>query len=239
MQMKIKEWNHADRPREKLIRMGAGVLSEAELLAVLMGSGTAGINCVDWSRSILAQTGGLIALLNSSPDELIHLDGVGPARVSQICAVREIVTRFVRAQVPSRLTVRDPEALAEYLRAALGSQKREVFRAVYLNKKLEIIEERDLFIGTIDETPVYPREIIARALACHATAVILAHNHPSGRLQPSPEDLRVTEKVISACSLVGVKVLDHVIVGANGYFSFSNEGLLAEFKTEDAGTKSP
>ncbi len=228
MIMKIKDWQQEDRPREKLIRQGPGALADAELIAILMGSsGVSGINCVDWSRSVLTQAGGLFGLLNSAPDELLSMSGLGPARAAQICAVREMITRFVRSQIPRRMTVKDPEALAEYLRAALGNQKRETFRVVYMNKKLEIIEERDLFVGTIDETPVYPRDIVARALACHATAVILAHNHPSGRLQPSPEDIRVTEKVKAACALVGVRVLDHVIVGAGGYFSFSNEGLLA------------
>lgn len=226
MIMKIKDWIAEERPREKLMSRGSAALSDAELLAVLMGSGRAGENCVDWSRSILSEVGGLNALLDLGSKELLKLPGFGPARMSQIRAVREIFTRFTRRKMPQRLAMRDPEALAEYLRAALGSQKREVFRVIYLNKKLEILEERDLFVGTVDETPVYPREIVAYALACHATAVILAHNHPSGRLQPSPEDLRVTEKVDAACGLVGIKVLDHLIVGQSGYFSFCNEGLL-------------
>jgi DNA repair protein RadC len=124
--------------------------------------------------------------------------------------------------------VRDPEVLADYLRLSLGGQKREKFRVFFLNKKLEILDEKDLFEGTVDETAVYPREIVEKALRCHATAVILAHNHPSGRLQPSPEDIRVTEKITAACGLINVRVIDHVIVSSEGYFSFSSEGILSQ-----------
>lgn len=224
--MKIKEWNPEDRPREKLLSKGAEQLSDAELLAVLFGTGSQGTDCLDWSRARLAESGGLKAFFNQSSRKLLSLPGCGTARVAQIIAVREMAARFVRSQVSRRTVVNDPEILADYLRLSLGNQKREKFRVFFLNKKLEILDEKDLFIGTVDETPVYPREIVESALSCHATALILAHNHPSGRLQPSPEDLRVTQKIVKACSLVDIRVMDHVIVGEEGYFSFCNEGLM-------------
>ncbi len=224
--MKLQNWLPHDRPREKLFKQGVEVLSDVELLALLIGSGRQGINCVEWARQQLSQSGGLLPFFNLTSDKLLTLPGLGKARTAQIIAVRELVTRFIRARIGARTAIRDPELLADYLRLSLGHQSRERFRVFFLNKKIEILEEKDLFVGTIDETPVYPREIVQGALACHATAVILAHNHPSGSLQPSPEDIRVTEKIISACSLVDVRVLDHLIVGREGYFSFCNEGLL-------------
>ncbi len=224
--MKIKDWLPQERPREKLLQKGPALLSDAELLAVLFGTGSRGVNCVDWARGRLAEAGGLSELFNMESRKLRDLTGMGLARTAQVIAVKEIAARFVRAQVSSRTAVRDPEVLADYLRLSLGNQKREKFRVFFLNKKLEILDEQDLFEGTIDETPVYPREIVKHALACHATGLILAHNHPSGRLQPSPEDIRVTEKIVAACALVGVRVMDHVIVGSDGYFSFSGEGIL-------------
>ncbi len=224
--MKITEWLPGERPREKLVQNGAGQLSDAELLAVLFGTGVRGVNCVDWARACLSKANGLYPFFNLEPKALMALPGMGFARAAQIMAVKEIAARFVRAKLSPKTIVRDPEILADYLRLSLGSQKREKFRVFFLNKKLEILDEQDLFAGTIDETPVYPREIIEQALNCRATAIILAHNHPSGRLQPSPEDIRVTEKIVAACALISVRVMDHVIVGTEGYYSFSHEGIL-------------
>ena len=226
--MKLKDWAPHDRPREKLFEKGAEQLSDAELLAVLFGTGSRGIDCINWSRERLFEAGGLKAFFNLSPDKLFSLPGCGSARVAQIIAVREMAVRFARSRLSSKTIVSDPEILADYLRLSLGHQKREKFRVFFLNKKLEILQETDMFVGTVDETPVYPREIVESALSCHATAVILAHNHPSGRLQPSPEDIRVTEKIVAACALIDVRVMDHLIVGEDGYFSFSSEGLMPE-----------
>lgn len=224
--MKLQDWIPNERPREKLLQKGAHFLSDAELLAVLFGTGMRGLNCVEWARERLAVTGSLNGFFNLSLEKLMTMEGVGPARSAQIMAVKEMACRFARASISPRTQIKDPEMLSDYLRLSIGSQKRETFRVFFLNKKLEILEEKDLFVGTIDETPVYPREIVRQALLCHATGIILAHNHPSGRLQPSPEDIRVTEQVVAACALVGIRVMDHVIVGLDGCFSFSNEGIL-------------
>jgi len=224
--MKIKTWASHDRPREKLLEKGPEQLSDTELLAVLLGTGSRELDCLDWSRQRLSEAGGLREFFNLSSEKLLSLPGCGIARTTQIMAVWEMAVRFARSRISSKTIVSDPEILADYLRLSLGHQKRERFRVFFLNKKLEILDEKDLFIGTVDETPVYPREIIESALRCHATAVILAHNHPSGRLQPSPEDIRVTEKIVAACGLIDVRVMDHLIVGEDGYFSFSSEGLM-------------
>lgn len=226
--MKIQDWLPQERPREKLLKQGAESLSDSELLAILLGSGIRGLNCVDWAREQLTERGGLVAFFRMDSQELLALAGLGPAQTARIIAVREIAARFAKAKLSPRQKLEEPQALVDYLRLSLGNEKREKFRVFFLNKKLEILEEVNLFEGTIDETPVYPREIVERALLCRATCVILAHNHPSGRLQPSPEDIRVTQKIVSACDLVGVRVLDHVIVGAEGYFSFCHEGILPQ-----------
>ena len=231
--MKIQAWPSSERPREKLLTQGSTALSDAELLAVLMGSGRPGLNCVEWARQQLAHAGGIQAFFNLSSDKLQSFSGMGPARTAQILAVREMAIRFARIRVEPRKIVHDPSELADYLKLSLGRETREKFRVFFFNKKMEILEEKDLFTGTIDETPVYPREIVRCALDCHATAVILVHNHPSGRLQPSAADIQVTEKIISACALVDIRVLDHLIIGAEGYFSFSSEGLLDSSRKRD------
>lgn len=226
--MKISEWQEHDRPREKILQLGGEALSNAELVALVVGTGMPGLNCLDWARARLAEAGSLRGLLTTNPEQLLKTPGFGAARVARILAVREIVTRFSREILPRRLIMQDPGVLADYLKVSLGNEKREKFRVIFLNKNLEILSEKNLFAGTIDETAVYPREIVTEALACRATGVILAHNHPSGRLRPSSEDLSLTEKIVQACSLLGVRVLDHVIVGAEGYLSFLEEGLLPQ-----------
>jgi DNA repair protein RadC len=232
--MKIQHWAREERPREKILQKGGSFLSEAELIAVLFGTGMPGLNCLDWARQQLANLGGVKGLFGLTAAELIELPGVGMARAAQILAVREILNRIVRAPLSNKQIIRDPEALSDYLRLSLGSERKEKFRVFFLNKRLELLHEQDLFTGTIDETPVYPREVIEMALTHRATALILAHNHPSGRLQPSPEDIQITDKLVAACSLVGIRILDHVIVSSEGYFSFSSEGVLSGAKKLNA-----
>jgi DNA repair protein RadC len=215
-----------ERPREKLIEKGAETLSDAELLAVLFGHGTRGQDVVSFSRSLLLQFGGLRGVLIQQADALGKVKGLGLAKTAMLVAVREIGLRQLREKMIGQNFVRSPQAVTDYLTAALRDQKREIFKVLFLDKSLRIMGERDLFIGTIDEAAVHPREIVKAALERHASSIVLVHNHPSGKVEPSREDYEITQKIKAACQTVSIRVLDHIIIGENQYFSFSERNSL-------------
>lgn len=224
--MAIHAWPEAERPRERLFEKGAPALSDAELLAVLIRNGTRGTDAVALARHLLAKTGGLRGLLASDPRELRKEKGFGPAKAAALLAAAEIIRRALRQEVIGKNVISDPEAVIAYLYASLRDRKKEVFKVLFLDKANRIIDETDLFEGTIDEAAVHPREVIRAALERHATGLVLVHNHPSGRVEPSIADREMTTKLAGACSPVGIKVLDHLIVGGNRYLSFREEGWL-------------
>ncbi len=215
-----------ERPREKLLHKGAAALSDAELLAVLFGHGTRGQDVVSFSRNLLLQFGGLRGVLIQQSDALGKVKGMGLAKTAMLFAVREIGLRQLREKMIGQNFVRSPQAVTDYLTAALRDQKREIFKILLLDKGLRILGERDLFIGTIDEAAVHPREIVKAALEYHASSIVLVHNHPSGKVEPSREDYEITQKIKAACQTVSVRVLDHIIIGENQYFSFSERNSL-------------
>lgn len=222
----IKLWPESERPRERLLSSGSHVLTDAELLAILLGSGIRGKDAIQFSREILVTFGGLRGLFAVGPKAFLGVKGLGSAKACVLLAVREIARRQLREELLGRTYVRDPKTVLDYLYASLRDQKREIFKTLFLNKGNRIIEERTLFEGTVDETAVHPREVVKAALEAHATSLILVHNHPSGRIQPSREDMEITRKLESACELVSVKILDHIIIGDNQYFSFNEHQLL-------------
>ncbi len=205
---------------------GAEALSDAELLAVLLGHGTRGQDVVSFSRSLLLQFGGLRGILTQSPASFEKVKGLGLAKTAMLFAVREIGLRQLREKMIGQNFVRSPQAVSDYLTATLRDQKREIFKILFLDKALRIIGERDLFFGTIDEAAVHPREIVKAALEFHASGLVLVHNHPSGKVEPSREDYEITQKIKAACQTVSVRILDHIIIGENQYFSFSERNSL-------------
>lgn len=222
----IKNWPEAERPRERILSAGPEALSDSELLAILLRTGMRGLDVVSWSRKLLAEHGGLRGLLSGERETLLKIKGLGLARVAALCAVSEMAKRVARESSRRSDPVREPSAVVQYLQAALRDQPREIFKVLYLDKGNQILTDEDLFRGTVDEAAVYPREILKQALLKNATAVILVHNHPSGRTEPSPEDKELTRKIIAAASPLSVKVLDHIIIGGTGYFSFAEHGLV-------------
>jgi DNA repair protein RadC len=222
----IREWPANERPREKLLEKGPESLSDAELLAVLFGHGIRGQDAVSFSRSLLLQFGGLRGLLNQTNGAFGNVRGLGQAKVAMLFAVREIGLRQLREKMIGQNFVRSPQAVTDYLTAALRDQKREVFKVLFLDKALRILGERDLFFGTIDEAAVHPREIVKAALEFHASSLVLVHNHPSGKVEPSREDYEITQKIKAACQTVSIRILDHIIIGENQYFSFSERNSL-------------
>lgn len=224
----IKSWPASERPRERLIQNGIGSLSDAELVAIQLRAGIKGKDAIALARELLARFGGLRGLLSVGRHELKQIKGLGDAKIAALLSAIEISKRQLKEEIIGKNIVRDPKSVMDYLYSTLRDKKREVFKVLFLNKANCIIAEEDLFEGTVDETAVHPREVLKAALEKSATGLILVHNHPSGRIFPSREDQEITRKLQSICMPVGVKILDHIIVGDNQYFSFSERNLLPQ-----------
>ncbi|MDZ5603055.1 DNA repair protein RadC [Pseudomonas sp. RP23018S] len=222
--MNIREWPLAERPREKLLKKGAGALSDAELLAVLLGSGLRGCNVVDLARGLLTRFGGLRQLLEAEKAVFLGELGLGPARYAQLQALLEVGRRHLAESIEREPALQSPAQVRRYLKAMMRHEVSEVFACLFLDIRLRPLAFEVLFQGTIDRASVYPREVIRRSLARNAAAVILCHNHPSGSPEPSPDDLRLTLTLKSALHIVDVRVLDHIIIGDGEPFSMVEHG---------------
>ncbi len=224
--MSVRCWPEGERPREKILRQGAESLTDAELLAILLRNGTRGCDAVRLARDLLSVRGGLRGLFSSSSVELGKILGLGPAKIAALLAVPELSIRRLREEVLGKSVVRDPESVIQFLYASMRDLNREAFKVLFLDKGHRILSEESLFRGTVDQTVVHIREIIKEALDRHASAIMLVHNHPSGRTEPSMEDRAMTGKIQGACLSVGIRLLDHIIIGDNQYFSFREHQLL-------------
>ena len=223
--MAISDWPIAERPRERLLAKGASILSDAELLAVLLRTGLRGKSAVELARELLEQFNGLTGLF-SAGDELAKVKGLGDAKRAQFAAAIELARRSIEEKLQSGAALTSPGAVRDYLRLALGGKLHEVFVCIWLDAQHRVIKFDEPFRGTLTQTSVYPREIVKAALAVNAAAVIFAHNHPSGAAQPSQADELLTRSLKEALALVDVKVLDHFIVAGNHALSFAERGLL-------------
>ena len=224
--MTIKDWPEDERPRERLLAQGPQVLSDAELVALFLRTGTAGRTALDLAREALARFGGLSGLLAAAPSELTSIPGLGPAKSAQLQAVLELARRSLREDVRRETALSSPGAVRDYLRLTLGRREHEVFVALFLDAQNRLLVAEELFRGTLTQTSVYPREVVKRALALNAAAVIFAHNHPSGVAEPSRSDEMLTASLRQALALVDVRVLDHLIVAGPAIVSFAERGLL-------------
>lgn len=214
------------RPREKLLSRGAGALADAELLALILRTGLAGQGVLQLAQALLERFGGLSGLLHAQADDLTTIKGLGPAKRAEITAVLEIARRVLAQQLAERPSFEQPQAVKDYLSLQLAALDHEVFGVMFLDARHQLMRFEVLFRGTLTHTAVHPREVVKRALALNAGAVVLAHNHPSGAADPSRADELITQALRQALQLVDVKVLDHVIVGRAGTVSFAERGLL-------------
>ena len=221
--MPISEWPPGERPRERLLAIGAASLSDAELLAVLLRTGLKGKSAVDLGRELLQSGKGLRSLLGS---DLCAFKGIGAAKRAQLEAAIELARRVAAEELAQTAALTSPGAVRDYLRLALGSRPHEVFVCLWLDAQHRVIAFDEPFRGTLTQTSVYPREVVKAALAANAAAVIFAHNHPSGVAQPSQADELLTRNLRDALALVDVKVLDHFIVAGHQAISFAERGLL-------------
>lgn len=224
--MAITDWPEEERPREKLLARGAQALSDAELLAILLRVGLRGGTAVDLGRELIGQSGGLRQLLEMPPERLKTLRGLGGGRSAMLLASLELGRRFLDQEIRRGEPLRDVEAVGRWLTAELRGESREVFLVLFLDNKLRVRAVEKLFKGTVNVAPVYPREVVRRAMDHNACSVILAHNHPSGVAEPSEADREVTVRLSEALRLVDVQVLDHLVIGEGGWESFARRGWM-------------
>ena len=236
--MPLKDLPPDARPREKLLARGPAALSDAELLALLLRTGIQGKGVLQMANELLqlkndsaSRTadvgfGGLSGLLHATPDDLKRVKGLGPAKRAEIAAVLELARRAMAQQLQERTVFADPDAIKHYLKLHLAARSHEVFAVIFLDAQNRLLSMEELFRGTLTQTSVYPREVVVRALHHQASAVVLAHNHPSGTVQPSRADEALTQTLKAALALVVVRVLDHIIVAPGQALSMAEKGLL-------------
>lgn len=221
----IRDWPEQERPREKLLARGAAMLSDAELLALFIGSGTRGRSAVDVGRDLLA-AGGLKSLLEAEASALARRRGVGPAAAARLHAALELGRRYLACELRRPDALTHPAACADYLRARLAAFPFEVFFCLFLDNRHRVIASEELFRGSIDGASVHPREVVRRCLVHNAAAVIFAHNHPSGVAEPSQADREITRHLRQALELIEVRVLDHFVVGSGAPVSLAERGWI-------------
>lgn len=233
--MPLKDLPPDARPREKLLARGAGALSDVELLALLLRTGIKGKGVLQMAQELLeikpradaaAGFDGIAGLLNATADDLQRVKGLGPAKRAELVAVLELARRAMAQQLKERTVFADPDTIKHYLKLHLAAKEHEVFAVLFLDVQNRLLAMEELFRGTLTQTSVYPREVAMRALHHQASAVVLAHNHPSGTVQPSRADEALTQTLKSALALLDVRVLDHIIVGPGQALSMAEKGLL-------------
>lgn len=223
----IKNWNEDDRPREKLLLKGQIALSDAELIAILIGSGNRNESAVSLSQRILASVGNNLSELGRlSITELMAFKGIGEAKAVTIAAAMELGRRRRTGEALERKKISSSNSVFEYVQPLIGELPHEEFWVLYLNNSNKVIKSAQLSKGGITGTVVDVRLAFKEALQLGAVAIILAHNHPSGTLRPSQEDIRLTKKLKTAGESLDIKVLDHLIITEKAYFSFADENML-------------
>jgi DNA repair protein RadC len=224
--MPITDWPVAERPREKLLSQGPAALSDAELLAIFLRTGRPGQTAVDLARELLSTFGSLRGLLQADLAAFCSHGGLGPAKFTQLQAVLEMGRRHLWERLQRGEALASPEDTRRFLLARLRDQPHEIFACLFLDNRNRVIAFEELFRGTIDGASVYPREVVKKALARNAAALIVAHNHPSGVAEPSRADEALTQRLREALALVDVRLLDHFVVGDGVCVSFAERGLL-------------
>ncbi|MCX8017294.1 MAG: DNA repair protein RadC [Rhodocyclaceae bacterium] len=225
--MAISDWPDDERPRERLFKLGPAALSDAELLAIFLRVGVKGASAVDLARTLLGRFGSLNRLFAATPAELTRVKGIGAAKAAQLAATLELARRGLAESLRERPVFSHPAAVRDWLRLKLAPLQHEVFIALWLDAHHRLIADEELARGTLTQTSVYPREVVKRALAANAAAVILAHNHPSGLAEPSSADKLLTHSLKNALALIDVRLADHFVVAGHAPpLSFAECGWL-------------
>lgn len=217
----IKELSEEDRPREKLINIGAENLSDKEILAIILRTGTKNTNVIDLANNILNTIGGINNLKYVTYNELIKYKGVGTAKAIDILATLELSKRIFTEKINDKIICNNPSVIANHYRFKLQQLTQEIFLVIDIDTKGKIITEREVFKGSLSNSIIHPREIFKDAIRNSSASIICIHNHPSGDATPSIEDLEITEKLIKAGKILGIEVLDHIIIAKKGYCSIA------------------
>ncbi len=224
-QKTVKEWPESERPRERLIAHGAGSLSDAQLLAIIIKNGSAGRSAVDLGLELLAKFENLAGIEKAGISEICSVPGIGQAKAAEIKAAIELGRRYQRPSLAGASLCSSIDVV-EYYRPRLRDLKKEVFQCVLLDTKNRVIREDSVSMGSLSASIVHPRETFRTAIRESAAAVIFVHNHPSGDTRPSTEDIHLTKRLVQAGELLGIQVLDHIIIGDHVHFSFRDNGLM-------------
>jgi DNA repair protein RadC len=224
--MPISDWPIADRPREKLLQKGEQTLTDAELIAIFLQTGTRGKTALDIARGLLTEHGDLKTLLRLPAHTLLQSTGLGHAKYAALKAAIELGRRFLNDSLPVGEVLNSSQKTLRFMAAELREHHNEVFACAFLDNQCRLLSFEKLFEGTVHSTHVYPREIVKRGLAHNAAKIILAHNHPSGHASPSQADKDTTRLIKEAVALVDIDIIDHIIIGNPGHFSFADEGEL-------------
>lgn len=225
-QMMIRDVHIADRPRERLIREGAGNLSNQELLAILLRTGSRSESVLVLANRVLSTIDRLPDLKELTVDEMTKIKGIGEAKAVQLLAAAELGKRLYRTAPHERYKIRSPEDAANYLMTDMSSLNQEHFVVLFLNVKNEVLHKQTIFIGSLNSSIVHPREVFREAFKRSAASMIISHNHPSGDTTPSREDIEVTKRLMEAGQIMGVDVLDHIIIGDQKFISLKDKGYI-------------
>lgn len=226
MNKPISHWPTSERPREKLLAKGAASLSDAELLAIFLQTGTRGTNAVALAMTMLEHFGGLRAVLTASRRDFCRIHGLGTSKYALLQAISELAQRCLEERLVREDVFTSSGVTRRYVQSRLGNRGREIFLCLFLDNRHRLIAQEELFLGTIDGASVHPREVIKQALYHNAAALIFAHNHPSGVAEPSQADISITQRLKRLLEEVDIRTLDHLIVGDGGVSSLAEQGLL-------------
>lgn len=224
--MRIKDWSEERRPREKLLQRGPQSLTDSELLAIFLRTGVQGYSAVDLAERLIAEFGSMSALLSASQPEFTRGHGLGLAKYAQLQAVLELAYRHFDERLKRGDVLRDTSSVKQYLSLKIKNPSRELFHVLFLDNQHRLICSETLFSGTLGEASVYPREVLKRVLELDSSAVILAHNHPSGQVEPSAADISLTRQIRKALDFIDARLLDHMIIGDDEVLSFAERGLI-------------
>jgi DNA repair protein RadC len=223
---------HRQRLRERFLISGISGFHDYEIIELLLTLGTPRKDCKDAAKEAMAKFGTFQAVLEASPEELFDIKGIGPKNVFGIKLIKAVAERYLEKRMIHKDLVRNSQELFDYLYHRLRDKSREHFQVIYMDAKNRILKTETLFVGTLTASSVYPREVVSASLLNRAAALIFVHNHPSGDPNPSPEDIAVTRELLFACKAVGITVHEHLVIGDNRYFSFADQGYIAQINRE-------
>ncbi|MBT2290503.1 DNA repair protein RadC [Paenibacillus albidus] len=222
----LRDLPHEERPRERMMHYGAESLSQAELLAILLRTGTRRESAIHIAQRMLKQIGSLRGLADLSIEELTGIKGIGPAKAVQLKAGIELGRRMANSRLNEPVTIRSPQDAAEILTEQLRYLQKEHFVCLFLNTKNHVLAQETLSMGSLNASIVHPREVFRAAIKCSSASIICAHNHPSGDPTPSPEDIALTKRLQQAGEIIGIDVLDHLIIGDSSFVSLKEKGYM-------------